>query len=579
MISLTANGASKYSVILAHGASQSEQYAASELVSFIRQVANATLPIMTANASRHAGRNLIVVGKNSITSELGLDEEIDSLGDEGFIIKNFGETIIIAGGRLRGTLYGVYEFLETYLGCRWYTPDVSNIPVRDKLDLPDEINIKKTPAFRIREAFDMGNFDGDWSARNKVNGHHHRLMSHHGGGVRYVGVHSFERLVSPDKYFGEHPEYFSEINGTRLKERSQLCLTNPDVLNIAIESVRKTIKDNPECSIISVSQNDWGNYCTCENCKKIDDEEESHMGTVLRFVNAVHDAITKEYPHISIDTLAYQYTRKRPKITKPRPGLLIRLCTIECCFAHPLAECHVDKTEMPSNFSQDIDEWSKVSRDIYVWDYTTDFANYLMPFANLNVLKSNLEFFKDHGVIGLFEEGSPNTSLSYAGELRQYVLAKLMYDLNLDDKILTDEFYSGVFGSAAPYVKAYYEFWQEKSLACGEHLFEDDPVTRIYFTRENLDFARALLDKAMILAANDSVRIRIEKIMLSCDFMDVMHMDKSPEKNEAVDNLLAKCKSMGMSRVTEWHSYEQSEQIYKNQGALLPAPRPSKTQI
>ncbi len=57
---------------------------------------------------------------------------------------------------------------------------------------------------------------------------------------------------------------------------------------------------------------------------------------------------------------------------------------------------------MPSNFSQDIAAWSQVSRDLFIWDYTTDFANYLMPFANLHVLKRNLKFFKDHGAIGVF---------------------------------------------------------------------------------------------------------------------------------------------------------------------------------
>ena len=578
MIKLAENGSSNYIIFVDGGAaSPSELYAASELCAFIRQVSGAALPVETSARTldpryREGAPGYIFVGKSVKTAELGLDAEIDSAGEEGFIIRSAGGSIVIAGGRKRGTLYGVYDFLETYLGCRWYTPDVSSIPARGVVELPD-IDVKKTPAFKIREAFDMGNFDGDWSARNKANGHHHRLLAHHGGGVRYVGVHSFNRLVPPDKYFDAHPEYFSEINGARLKERSQLCLTNPDVLRIAIDSVKKTIAEYPECTIISVSQNDWANWCECENCRKIDEEEESHMGTVLRFVNAVHDAITKEHPHISIDTLAYQYTRNLPKITRPRPGLLIRLCTIECCFAHPLEECHVDKTAMPSNFSEDIAAWSKVSKDIYLWDYTTDFANYLMPFANLSVLKRNLEFFKKHGVIGLFEEGAPNTPLSYAGELRQYVLAKLMYDLDLDDKLLMDEFYAGVFGPAAPYVKAFYEFWQEKSLASGEHLFENDAVTRVYFTRENLGAARALLDKAMIMAADGPVRLRIEKIALSCDFMDTMQMDKGPAKDAAVDALLAKCKRMGMRRVTEWHTFEQSGEIFKNDGALLPVPR------
>ena len=574
MLKFVANSATLYKIVVDQAvASASEMHAASELASFIGQVTGAIIPVVTNPAAVMKGygktNKVIALGKSVLTEALGVDEAIDAVGDEGFILRTVGETIVIAGGRLRGTLYGVYTFLEDYLGCRWYTPTVSNIPKRFNINLP-EINVTKTPAFRIREAFNMENFDGNWAARNKSNAHHHQLLPEHGGALRYVGVHSFNRLLPPDEYFDEHPEYFSEINGVRVKERSQLCLTNPDVFEIVLKNLRQTILDHPECSVFSVSQNDWGNYCTCEKCRAIDEEEESPMGTVLRFVNKIDDAIRKEFPHISIDTLAYQYTRKLPKITKPNPGVLIRLCTIECCFAHPLDECHVDKYAMPSNFSEDIAAWSKVSNDLFIWDYTTDFAHYLMPFANLNVLKRNLKFFKDHGAIGVFEEGCPNTYLSYAGELRNYVLSKLMYDMDLDDKLLIDEFICGVYGSAAAHVKAFYQLWQDVCAASGEHLFEDDMPTRSYFTRENLDKARALLDQAMVVASDEMTRLRIEKIALSCDYMDVAQMDKGTEKDAAVDALIQKCKDMGMARSTEWHTFEQTAEIAKSIDAFVP---------
>ena len=37
-------------------------------------------------------------------------------------------TIAIAGGRPRGTLYGVYTFLEDYLGVRFLTADHTHVP-------------------------------------------------------------------------------------------------------------------------------------------------------------------------------------------------------------------------------------------------------------------------------------------------------------------------------------------------------------------------------------------------------------------------------------------------------------------
>ena len=324
MIQFADNGTSSYVVMVdGENASPSEMYAANELVRFVGQVTGAQLPLLSRVNPRYISRmfaqaKLILVGKNGETARLGLDEAIDAQGDEGFIIKTVGDTLVIAGGKLRGTLYGVYTFLEDYLGCRWYTPDVSSIPVRSCLELP-EIDVAKKPVFMIREAFNMENFDGDWAARNKANGSSHRLLPHHGGAIRYQGVHSFNRLVPPEVYFDTHPEYFSEIDGVRVKERSQLCLTNPAVFDIALESVRKMIIEHPECSLFSVSQNDWANYCTCPNCKTVDDEEESHMGTVLRFVNKIDTAIRQEFPDKRIDTLAYRYTQKAPQDHKAQP--------------------------------------------------------------------------------------------------------------------------------------------------------------------------------------------------------------------------------------------------------------------
>ena len=94
--------------------------------------------------------------------------------------------------------------------------------------------------------------------------------------------------------------------------------------------------------------------------------------------------------------------------------------------------------------------------------------------------------------------------------------------------------------------------------------------TRSYFTRENLDKARALLDQAMVVASDEMTRLRIEKIALSCDYMDVAQMDKGTEKDAAVDALIQKCKDMGMARSTEWHTFEQTAEIAKSIDAFVP---------
>jgi hypothetical protein len=151
------------------------------------------------------------------------------------------------------------------------------------------------PAFALRKPFWFDMFDGDLAARNKVNGNSMRLSEKHGGhSYRFGGglgsCHTFNTLCSPDAYFATHPEYFSEVNGKRLKDHTQLCLSNPDVLRIVTSNVLARIRNDPGASFYGVSQNDWYNYCTCPACKALDDAQESHAGSMIAFVNQIAEA-------------------------------------------------------------------------------------------------------------------------------------------------------------------------------------------------------------------------------------------------------------------------------------------------
>ena len=105
------------------------------------------------------------------------------------------------------------------------------------------------------------------------------------------------------------------------------------------ERAKKWLLDCPDCQIISITQNDWAGACECPDCKALDEAEGSHSGTMLSFANYLAEKIEPEFPNVAVDTFAYQYTRKPPKTIRPRPNVIVRLCSIECCFAHPLEIC------------------------------------------------------------------------------------------------------------------------------------------------------------------------------------------------------------------------------------------------
>ena len=514
---LAENGRSQYSIIVARDASPSEKHAADELQAFLQQICGARLPIATDE--QPPGEHEIILGDSAHLRSLGLGADVAALGDEGFLIRTAPPHLVIAGGRLRGTMYGVYTFLADHLGCRWFSSKVSRIPHLERIAIGD-INDRQVPALEYREPFSADAMDGDWAARNRMNSSAARLTEAQGGKITYFPfVHSFYTLIPPEKYFAAHPEWYSEINGKRTHDNAQLCLTNEALIQEAIENVKAWIKEHPDARIISVSQNDCWGWCTCPNCTALAEKEGAQSGPIVAFVNRIADAIAQEYPNVAIDTLAYSYSRKPPKTIQPRPNVVIRLCSIECCFAHPLAT-----DDFPSNvsFRDDITNWFKLTQRIYIWDYVCDFANYIMPWPNLRVLGPNIKFFVQHGVRGIFEEGCYNTLGGDMAELKAYVMAKCLWDPNYDVEKAVKEFLGGYYGPAAPAVHEYLKLLHDKVERDRIHMPIWDGPNAAYLAPDIIARADELLDDAERSAASDPGALeRVKVLRLSLQYAKI----------------------------------------------------------
>ena len=423
-----------------------EKHAAEDFVDHIEQMTGISLDIVNDVAD---GRYPIFIGRNGALRDYGFDVDYAKLGLEGIHMEVNKNGAVLAGGR-RGVLYAVYTFLEENLGCRWFTADCIVIPKKGSYSFK---TFKKVyvPPLEGRATDYPCSRPLTFSVRNKYNGTYIPDVDEWGGNIHYRGfVHTFNSLVPPSVYGAKHPEYYSEINGRRVVDHSQLCLTNPDVLKIATETVLQWCKESPRAAIISVSQNDWHNYCTCPKCKALAEKEESQMGPLLHFVNAIAREVAKQYPEKIIDTLAYQYTRKPPKFVKPEPNVAIRLCSIECCFVQPLDGCDFNK-----KFVEDIEGWSKICKRLHIWDYVINYAHTIMPFPNLDVLQPNIQFFIRNGVTGIYEEANYFSTGGELSELRSYLMAKYLWDPNADGKKALYEFTEAYYGAAGEYIRDY----------------------------------------------------------------------------------------------------------------------------
>jgi hypothetical protein len=512
-VAISQDGQAKAVIVIAPDAPAPEQHATKELADFLRQTTGATFELA---GQRKPGASCILVGPAA--AKLA-DEQFstEGLGAEGIVVKTVGNDLILAGGAPRGTLYAVYTFLEEQLGCRWWSSTESTIPKRLTLSV-DGVNIRYVPPLEYRSAFWYDAFDGDWAVRNKCNGQSHRLSAEQGGRHIYEGfVHTFYPLIPPQKYFAEHPEWFSEIKGKRTTEHAQLCLTNEEMRKELVKNLKERLRNNPAATIASVSQNDWHGNCQCQNCAAIEKEEGSPAGLMLRFVNAVAADIEPQFPNVAISTLAYQYTRKPPALTKPRHNVIVQLCSIECSFCKPLAN------ERNQAFRDDLVGWSKISDRLYIWDYTTNFRHYVMPHPNLRVLGPNVKFFVDHNVKGIFEQGAYQSYGSEMAELRAWVLAKLLWDPSHDGELLTSEFIEGYYGPAATDIKAYLKITHDAVEASGDWLGCFESHTAKYLSFDTLSRGWQRLKAAEAAVQNDpALQFRVQVAELPVLYVFIM---------------------------------------------------------
>ena len=489
--------------------------------------------------------------------------------DDEFSLETRGDKLFIKGGK-RGVIYGGYELLEN-LGCRFFTPECEKIPSIINLELPD-VNKHEKPVFEYRETdyHNTTRLTYKYATMCRVNGASNKIPECFGGHVSYaLFAHSFGILVPPEEYFAEHPEYYAMIDGKRdagSHVEWQLCLSNPDIVNIAADNIRKILKENPDKKIVSISQNDNIKHCQCEQCQKIDKEEGSPVGAIIRFVNKIAEILEPEFPDVMFDLLAYSYSRPASHLTKVRHNVCVRLCASRTCYAHSFEECtdRSHATPRPDGtatiFIEDLKEWCKICERLYVWDYTSNFPLYLMPFPNWRVLQPNLLTLTKHNVKGVFEEANrAEKGGTDFNELRNYLLCKLMWNPYCDIDTHRKEFMEYFYGAAAPYLEEYLNMLCDFVEKENYHLYIQETKRPDYLSDELLLKYNELFDKAAAAVAGDGILLaRVQKARLSIRFADVYWNEIISGRfdNEKVNKFFVDLRAHDVSRMDEWCNLE-----------------------
>jgi len=479
-IIIALNGKSYYSIF--YGANESEiiKHAAEELAFYLEKISSAPFRVITSPGDE---KNLIVIGKNNpLTRRIENEMEFDSIIADGFKILTYGDNIYIAGNIDRGTLYGVYYFLDHYLGVRWLSPDFEVIPSTNLLAVNHTDDIQN-PRFLYREIFSGDTDDAYYRQHNLLNGCRggtHREYMDYPPEINTwskdapYGGHNFQEIISPEYHYG-----------------GQVLAMSEEVRKEAADYFINKIASNDISPWYSFSQEDRGWQPDEESLKFAEKHGGRLSAPIVDLVINVTDRVRKVYPSAHLSTLAYQWSFMPPLDMKIPPYVMIEIAPIEANFGYPYNDTHNFKEQ------EAFSGWNEIASSLAIWDYITNFQNYLQPWPTIYPMMENIKYLSSlESLKSYFGEGAYNTQGAEFAYLRAWVASRLLWDPEQDYHNLINEFCDYYYGNASPYIKEYIELLHQSFAESNGSLMIKQPVTADYLNLDFIKKADELMEKA-----------------------------------------------------------------------------------
>nr|WP_315240305.1 DUF4838 domain-containing protein [uncultured Flavobacterium sp.] len=453
-----------------------------------------------------AFENPIFIQKNKSenvdSSKIILEINPESVNkNDSFIIKNDKKNIFLIGSNEKTLRYAIYTLLETW-GFRKYTAKDSFIPKLKEVTFPKNFNKTYTPSFEYRALFYPDCYDENFRDWHKLDWQ----IDDFG-----LWAHSFYKLLSAKEYFKKNPAFFALYEGKRNPE--SLCMTNEAVVKIVSKKMADIISQNTNARFFSISQNDDVVYCECDKCKVLNEKHGGPQGSLYYFLNK----IAVQFPKTKITTLAYLHTYQAPKNIKIKPNIYTLFCPIEMNRGKAIQE-----TPGNNDFLNTLHKWSAATDHLYLWDYTVEFTNYLSPFPNFHTFSENYKLYEQNKVKGLFVQGYADIAGDLY-ELRQYLLAKIIWDTNTDVEAVTNDFLNGFYGNASPFVKKYLDLLIQNQKKSNRYLnIYTNPIEsrNTYLSPEAMDQYDQLISQAEMISKDEPlIARRILKLRLALEYV------------------------------------------------------------
>lgn len=475
------------------------------LQDFTERITDTKIEILDKNTRAKNGDILIGNFQLPIT-----DLNESEIAEDGFFLSSSDKKLRIVKNGGKGSIYAVVTLLEDYFGIHYYAAETYTLNKSKNMIVPDGIWKIDNPSFRYRQT-------QSYSLKDPLYRLWFRLEEPNEVFADNLWVHTFNHILPASEFGEKHPEYYAFVNGERRPgTASQWCLTNDDVFEIVAHRVDSIFKKNPGKKLISISQNDSQNHCSCDACRAIDEEEGSPSGSIVYFLNK----LAVRFPDKEFSTLAYLYSVQPPRHIKPLPNVNIMLCDIGC-----YREVTLPENATGQKFVSDMEGWSSISNNLFIWDYGINFDNYISPFPNFHILQPNMQLFKKNNATMHFSQISSPKGGDFS-ELRSYIVGKLLWNTDLDVDSLMQSFLRGYYGeAAAPYLYQYIKLQEGALIGSNIPLWiYDTPVTHKdgMLNDRLMKRYKDLFDRAEVAASSDQTYLnRVREARLPIQYAEL----------------------------------------------------------
>ena len=417
--------------------------------------------------------------------------------EDGFTYLLEKEKAVFLAKTARGLLYSVVTYLQDDVGFRFYHEDEEYVPSLSSVRMPAERTVN--PPFAMRNYLCGKCYDDCWEdgyvspkleemTKNRVLDVYTRMDDKHGGIAPVYArniSHNFHYYCPYEIYGKEHPEFFQEIMSGD-KKMMTIDITNGikdedgtlddslpiSVAKIVIEEMKKDIVSHPDCSYFSLTQEDGDEYFDDDHNRLLE-KRYKRSGLLIRFCNVVARELRKWAKSalsrdIHLVTFAYAYAKDAPvkeengKIVPLDPtvladdGIVIQLALFSNSFYS-----YFSPKQLPE-VSKCMKEWRVIAKRFWFWGYDIDYANYYAYYDTFHTAKENVRGFLDYGIEYLLMQGTHDAERNWQADARSYVYDRLMWNPDLDDKELLDEYLNAYYGPGSSYVSSFISIFHQR---------------------------------------------------------------------------------------------------------------------